>query len=106
MWSVAELKGDATMNRYAVLYAPNFRLQALLRHYPHLVGEPVALVDSLGKKPRITELNETARATQVETGMTPTQAIARCPSLHSLSANLGHERTAQDILLQTGELLS
>jgi protein ImuB len=94
------------MNPYAVLYAPNFRLQALLRHYPHLVGEPVALVVSLGKKTRITELNEKARATQVEIGMTPTQAMARCPSLHSLSANLGHERTAQDILLQTGELLS
>jgi protein ImuB len=94
------------MNRYAVLYAPNFRLQALVRHHPHLADEPIALVDSRGKKARITEVNATARAAQVEIGMTPTQAMARCPTLHSLSANLGHERTAQDILLQTGEQLS
>ena len=94
------------MNRYAVLYAPNFRLQALLRHCPHLAGEPVALVDSEGKKPRIAEVNATARAAQVEIGMTPTQAMARCAELHSLTANAGHERSAQDILLQTCELLS
>jgi protein ImuB len=94
------------MNRYAVLYAPNFRLQALLRHCPHLMGEPVALVDADGKKPRIAEVNALACAAQVEIGMTPTQAMARCANLRSLSANAGHERSAQDILLQIGELLS
>jgi protein ImuB len=94
------------MKRYAVLYVPNFRLQAILRHCPHLSGEPVVLVDSRGKKPRIEEVNSVARTAQVEIGITPTQAMARCANLHSLSANVGHERAAQDILLQSGELLS
>ena len=69
-------------------------------------GVPVALLDSQGKKLRVVELNALARSSRVEVGMTPTQATARCADLHLLSGNLGHERSAQDALLQTAETLS
>jgi protein ImuB len=94
------------MKYYAVLYAPEFRLQATLRYYPHLSGQPVALVDSEGKKPQISQLTPQAAASRVEVGMTPTQAKARCADLHLLLGNRGHERAAEDALLQTAETLS
>jgi len=94
------------MKRYAVLLAPDFRLQATLRHAPQLKDHPVAMVDSRGKKPRITEFNSSARSDGVETGMTPTQATARCPGLTLLTENAGHERSAQEALLQMAETLS
>jgi protein ImuB len=94
------------MKRYVVLYAPNFRLQATLRYYPQFTGQPVALLDSAGKKPRVCELTPPAVVARVELGMSPTQAKARCAELHLLSGNSGHERTARDVLLQTAETLS
>ncbi len=94
------------MKRYAVLLVPDFRLQATLRHAPELQDQPVALVDSRGKKPRVTELNSFARGDGVETGMTPTQATARSPRLTLLTENAGHERSAQEALLQMAETLS
>ena len=66
------------MKSYAVLLAPEFRLQATLRHLPELSGQPVALLDSDGPKPRISELNAKAGGFHVQIGMTPTQALARC----------------------------
>ena len=66
----------------------------------------MVLLDSQGRKSCIVEVNAVASAAQVVVGMTPTQAIARCGNLHCLSANSGHERAAQDTLLQTAELLS
>src|SRR5579871_5916732 len=95
-----------TMKRYAVLTAPEFRLQATLRHRPGLEGKPVALVEAQGTKPLVVELNAPASAYGVEAGMTPTQALARHPALHLLSPCAGHERSAQDALLQMGETLS
>jgi protein ImuB len=94
------------MKRYAVLYAPNFRLQATLRYCPLLAGQPVALLDSTGKKPHVGELTPSAVAALVEVGMTPTQAKARCAELHLLSGNAGHERAAHDVLLKTAETIS
>ena len=35
---------------FATIYLPNFYLQAALRHQPELSGQPVALIDDLGKK--------------------------------------------------------
>lgn len=95
------------MKRYAVLYAPDFRLQATLRHSSHSIGEAVALVDvAAGGKARVVELSHKAADYRVEAGMTPTQATARCPGIRLLSGNAGHERTAQEILLQTAESIS
>jgi protein ImuB len=94
------------MKRYAVLYAPNFRLQATLRYCPQLAGQPVGLLDSTGKKPHVCELTAPALAARVEVGMSPTQAKARCAELHLVSGNFGHERAAHDVLLQTAETIS
>jgi len=95
------------MKRYAVLYAPNFRLQATLRHSPQLAGESVALVEVVsGGKSHIAELNPQAVECRVEIGMTPTQAAARSAGIRFLSADAGHERSAQDILLQFAEQIS
>ena len=38
------------MKNYAVLFAPEFRLQATLRHSPDLVEEPVALLEAAGSQ--------------------------------------------------------
>jgi protein ImuB len=95
------------MKSYAVLFAPEFRLQAVLRHQPTLAGKPVALVESApGAKPLVVELNAAARALTVEPGMTPTQALARCTTLHLLAPHAAQERSAQDALLQTAGTLS
>jgi protein ImuB len=94
------------MKNYAVLLAPEFRLQATLRHSPSLLDQPVALVVSQGTKPRICEMTASARARLVHAGMTPTQALARCPELQFIQGNAGHERSAQETLLQVAETLS
>jgi protein ImuB len=94
------------MKKYAVLFAPEFRLQATLRHLPNAANQPAVLLENQGTKPRVLELNTRARAFHVERGMTPTQALARCPELHLLNSNPGHENSAQDMLLQTVEMLT
>jgi protein ImuB len=94
------------MKSYAVLLAPEFRLQAALRHSPQFREKAVALLEMQGTKPRVCELSSFARAYHVQPGMTPTQAMARCPELHLVNLNAGHERSAQETLLQTAEGLS
>jgi protein ImuB len=94
------------MKKYAVLLAHEFRLQATLRHLPGLAGQPAALLEMQAAKARVAEVNTAAEKRQVELGMTPTQAMARCAELHLLNANPGHERSAQDALLQIAETLS
>lgn len=94
------------MKRYAVLLAPEFRLQAMLRYLPELTGQPAALLETKGTKPLIAEMNAKAQSSQVQRGMTPTQAMARCGDLNLLYGNPGHERSAQDMMLQTAEALS
>ena len=94
------------MKSYAVLFVPEFQLQATLRHTPELMEQPVALLEVDGTKSRVQEMNAPARTRQVVRGMTPTQALARCAELHLLHANPGHNRAAQEILLQIAETLS
>lgn len=100
------MKGGVSMKTYAVLYVPEFRLQALLRYSPELTDEPVALLEASGTKFLVAEANAKASANLVQKGMTPTQALARCAELQFLKGNLGHERSAQEVLLQTAENLS
>jgi protein ImuB len=94
------------MKSFATLLAPDFRLQAALRPQPGLESLPVALVETEGTKPRVTAFNRRAHARAVEPGMTPTQALARCPELRLLAPNAGQERSAQEMLLQLGGTLS
>ena len=94
------------MKNYAVLFAPEFRLQAVLRHEPHRQKQAVALLELQGSKPRVVEMTATALAHLVERGMTPTQAMARCPDLHLVHANARQERSAGGALLQMADVLS
>lgn len=94
------------MKKYAVLYVPEFRLQAALRHLPELADQPAALLDCQATKPRIAEINAKARSFHVQPGMTPTQALARCAGLQLIPGNPGQERSAQEALLQMAETLS
>jgi protein ImuB len=94
------------MKTYAVLLVPEFRLQATLRHQPELIGQPVALLDIKGTKSLVVEMNAGAEVFHVSRGMTPTQALARCAELRFVHANPGHERSAQEALLQIAEGLS
>lgn len=95
-----------TMKSFAVLYAPNFRIQAVLRHSPELIGKPIALLEDQGAKHRICEMTAIARKFRVEPGMTPTQAMARCPEIRIVRVNDGQERSAQEAVLQIAENLS
>jgi protein ImuB len=104
--SAEEGEEENSMKSYAVLHAPEFRLQATLRHAPDLAGKPVALLETQGDTPRVCEMTAAARVFRVECGMTPTQALARCPGLHLQPGNAGHERSAQEALLQTAESFS
>jgi protein ImuB len=71
---------------YAVLYLPDFRLQAAVRDAPELADLPLALLDapegegggekSRGKIP-IIEVSPAARASGILSGMTASQAQAR-----------------------------
>jgi protein ImuB len=94
------------MKTYAVLLAPEFRLQATLRYAPELATHAVALIETQGTPSCVIERNESARLQTVEPGMTPTQALARCADLRLLSPNAGHERSAQEAMLQAAETLS
>ena len=94
------------MKNHAVLLAPEFRLQATLRHTPERMERPVALLEMDGTKPRVAEMTGAAQRRMVERGMTPTQALARCADLELINGNAGHERSAQEALLQAAETLS
>jgi protein ImuB len=85
---------------YAVIYIPEFFLQALLRAEPALEKRPVILIDTAGKKPLVVQLTEAARAAGITPGMTPTQALARCPWLQIKNRSPDCENTATNALLQ------
>src|SRR5262245_65858107 len=90
---------------FAVVYVPDFALQAVLRHDPELRSRPVALIDShpdkythkkfgAGSAPgtedvcsaisqgpaksTLLQLTQAAHNAGVNIGMSPPQALARC----------------------------
>src|ERR1700740_360273 len=62
---------------FATIYLPNFYLQAAMRHQPGLCATPVALIEEHEKKPVIVQLKDVAEKAGIDTGMTPSQALAR-----------------------------
>ncbi len=102
--------------RFASLFIPNFYLQAALRDHvlrekPDLPNESIfrraaALIDEREKKPIIMELNQAAESAGVAAGMTPSQALARCPDLLVLPRSLQQEGAVQEILLERAFTLS
>lgn len=86
---------------FAVIYIPNFALQAVLRHEPELAARPVALMDGNEKQSVIFQLTETARRASVCAGLTATQALARCAEIIIKSRSLAQEHAAREVLLQS-----
>ena len=91
---------------FAVLFIPNFSLQAVLRHEPELLSGAVALVDPALPKPAIVQLTAAARAQGVCEGLTASQAMARCAELIIKSRSLARETVATEVLLQTAYAFS
>jgi len=91
---------------FAVVFIPNFYLQAALRHEPELIGKPVALVDESLPKPVIIQVTESARASGVCAGLTSTQAMARCRQIVIRPRLPSQEAAAMDTLLQCAYLFS
>jgi protein ImuB len=98
---------------FATILLPRFYLQAALRHRHAEISpnemqtaQPVALIDQEENKPDIMQLNESAQAAGVRQGMTPSQGLARCPSLLIISRSAVQEKALQEILLQQAFTLS
>ncbi len=92
---------------YATLLLPNFRLQAVLRFSaPAWRTEPVALHHSQDGRSTLLEVSEAAAQQGVCAGMSPAQALARCPALKLVPVCLDSERNTQETLLQVAWTLS
>jgi len=86
---------------FAVIFVPDFFLQAALRPTPELHSRAVALIDASASDPRILQLTQAARGAGVSEGMTPTQALARCSKLLIKSRSAPQECSASAVLLET-----
>jgi protein ImuB len=86
---------------FAVVYIPNFSLQAALRHEPDLRSQPVALIDPKSSNPEIIQFNSAAKSHGVSAGLTTSQAGARCEHLKIKTRSPSQEESATEILLQT-----
>jgi protein ImuB len=84
---------------FAVIYIPNFSLQAVLRAEPASCG-PVAVVDGESTKPVVVQVNQAARETGVAEGLTASQAMARCGNLLIKACSGPRETSATEILMQ------
>jgi len=84
---------------FAVIFIPEFFLQAALRPEPELHSRAVALIDTSASNPLVLQLTQAARQAGVSEGMTPTQALARCSRLFIKSHSLAQERSAGEALL-------
>jgi protein ImuB len=91
---------------FAVIYLPQFCLQAALRHAPELLARPMALIDPTLTKPLIFQLTAAARKQGVQEGLTASQALARCPELIIKSRSTVQEEMAQEVLMQTAYAFS
>ncbi len=85
---------------FAVIYIPNFHLQAALRLEPELRTRPVGLIDDRLPKATIFQLTEAAAKSGVVPGLTSTQAMARCRNILIKSRSIAQEEAATETLLQ------
>src|SRR5881394_2766189 len=91
---------------FAVIFIPNFSLQAVLRHEPDSRHGAIALVDPQLPKAVIVQLTSAAQYFGVCSGLTPSQATARCADLLIKPRSLAQEEAATEVLLQTAYAFS
>jgi protein ImuB len=91
---------------YAVLHAADFALQAVVRTEAGLGGKPAALLEDRARKAVIVQTNASARATGVKTGLTATQAMARCADIVLRARSAAAEKEAEAALLTVAWSLS
>ena len=84
---------------FGTIFLPNFFLQAAMRHRDAALDQPIALIDEHENKPVILELTASAEAAGVRPGMTPSQGLARCLTLHIQSRSDAQEKAVVEILL-------
>ena len=66
---------------YAVVDIPRFALQAVTRMEEGLVGKPIVLVDASLAKPSVIDCSVAAERLGVFSGLSLSQAVARCPEI-------------------------
>lgn len=86
---------------FAVIYLPDFPLQAALRGGTEFWETPVALVDPSRTPLRICAVTASARAEGVEVGLTPTQAQARCGAVAIRPRSPERETVAAEAVAQS-----
>jgi protein ImuB len=86
--------------KYAVLWAPDFALQAVLRPEPELRLQPVALITEQGPRGRVFQATFSALQEGVLAGMAPSQAQARCPRLLFKTRSPAAEDCAKAAMLE------
>ena len=91
---------------FAVIYIPNFALQAVLRHDPAANMQAVALVDPDPSQKKILQANTAARSFGVEEGLTSAQAAARCGNLIIKVRSSAAEKASTETLLQAAYVFS
>jgi protein ImuB len=88
---------------HAAVLIPNFSLQAILRLREEWRARPFAVLD---EEDGVLQMTTVARAGNVEFGMTPTQAMARCPEIILRPRAPAQEEAAQQALLQCASAFS
>ena len=88
---------------YAAVLIPNFALQAILRLREDLRARPFVVLD---EENAVLQMTTLARDAFVEIGMTPTQAMARCPQIALRSRAPIQEGAARQALLQCASAFS
>ncbi|MEM9015565.1 MAG: DNA polymerase Y family protein [Verrucomicrobiota bacterium] len=84
---------------FAVVWCPDFRLQAVVRRV-HTLPEPVVLIDDTERQSIVLSRNEKAAAQGVEVRMKTVQALARCPELRIERPSSAAEVAASRLLLE------
>jgi len=85
---------------FAVIFLPNFFLQAAVRHQDISSSTPVGLIDEAEKKPLIIQLNHAAETVGVHVGMSPSQGLARCLDLIIKPRSSASEKALSNLILQ------
>lgn len=91
---------------FAVMWIPQFQLQAALRGRPELHARAVGLVAGEGRHAPLSQMTEVARRSGVVPGMTPTQAMVGCPELKVVSRDRAAESVMRGLLLERARMVS